>query len=91
MTPRLWPRAVALDILGFFLTLFAGGVLYIVFQNLVNSLTSYQQTYYNTGQFISVDLAAYTYGWLALPAVILVSALVGLLLGAQKRGQVSRI
>lgn len=83
--------AAALNILGFFLTLFAGGVIYIVFQNLVNNLNTYQTTYYNSGQFISLDLAAYTYGWLALPAIILLSALIALILGTQKRTPGARI
>lgn len=85
MAREPWRPAVALDILGFFLTLFAGGVLYIVFQNLVNALSAYQVANYNSGQFLALDLAAYTYGWLALPAIVAVSALIGLLLGAQKR------
>jgi hypothetical protein len=82
---------VALDITGFFLSLFAGGLLYIVFQNVVNAFSAYQTTYYSAGQFIATDLAAYTYGWAAMPAIILVSAVIGLVLGAQKRPQGARI
>lgn len=82
---RLSRPAIAIDLLSFFLSLFIEGALYLVFTQIYAWLISYQQTYYNGGQFLSGPLLAWEYGWAAFPAIVLISLSIGLVLGAQKR------
>lgn len=77
--------AVFLNIGGFLLSLFVGGLLYLFYGVLEAYEVTYQQTYYPTNVFLPAALNAWEYGWAAIPLILFISLFVGLILGSQKR------